>query len=365
MFNSRARSDLRFGFTLVELLVVIAIIAVLISLLLPAVQSVREAARRAQCTNNQKQIALAIISYESSHRRLPASGQVELNDSPNMAFGSFDPRSGKMISWAVQILPELEEQPLFGRFDLSRSIFEQPDFPQSQTVATYTCPSDSAENRVFQHPELTNDIPFAKGNYAAFVSPYHIDEQIWYPGALGGGHWKLDGTHVGQTLRKISDGLSKTLMISEVRTRANPLDQRGAWALPWTGASLLSVDIHPLPVRAPAGTRVRPESRLPYAPWGLTIEGAQLPNNRNFNVDILYDCVDESSAQLEGLPCGTWADGMNQFGYLSAAPRSQHSGGVVSAAMDGHVRFLPDEIDPYVLAFLVSVNDGNPQQFDD
>jgi prepilin-type N-terminal cleavage/methylation domain-containing protein len=354
------------GFTLVELLVVIAIIAILVALLLPAVQAAREAARRAQCTNNQRQVALAITSYESTHGRLPPGGLVGRNDDPNLAFGTFDPKSGQMISWAVLILPQMEEQGLYDRFDLSRSILDQPNQPQSYHVASYQCPSDGSEDRYYEHPEHTQGVRFAKGNYAAYVSPYHTDEQIWYPGALGGGKWDREGKRrVGQVLARVKDGLSKTIMVSEVRTRANPLDQRGAWALPWTAASLLAADVHPLPVLI-GRTQIRPDRTLPYRPWPLTLDGAQRPNNRGFNVDILYDCPDPDTAQLEGVPCAQWAgDSETEFFYLSAAPRSRHAGGVVAAAMDGHVRFLLDEIDPTVLAYLVSINDGQSRDIPD
>jgi hypothetical protein len=269
-----------------------------------------------------------------------------------------------MISWAVLILPQMEEQSLYDRFDLTRSILDQPDLPQATHVASYHCPSDGADGRYFEHPELTEGIRFAKGNYAAYVTPYHTDEQIWYPGALGGGKWSSTGVRVGQRMNRVKDGLSKTLMISEVRTRANPLDQRGAWALPWTASSLLAADVHPLPVLF-GRTQIRPDRTLPYRPWPLTLEGAQLPNNRSFNVDVLYDCPDPEGAQLESMPCAKWAEDQTEFHYLSAAPRSRHFGGVVSAAMDGHIRFLVDEMDPTVLAYLVCINDGQSRDIPD
>ena len=87
-----------------------------------------------------------------------------------------------------------------------------------------------------------------------------------------GGKWTDNGqTRVGQPLSRVKDGLSKTLMISEVRTRANPLDQRGAWALPWTGSSMLAVDVHPLPVLI-GRTQIRPDRTLPYTPWPLNAQ---------------------------------------------------------------------------------------------
>jgi prepilin-type N-terminal cleavage/methylation domain-containing protein len=352
------------AFTLVELLVVIAIIAILIALLLPAVQSAREAARRMQCTNNQRQIALAVISYESTHGRLPPSGLVGEYDDPDLGFGSCDPLSGKMIGWMVLILPEMEETNLYQQFDLKRSILRQPNNPQAQHIASFQCPSDASEERYFEHPKLTQGVRFAKGNYAAFVSPFHTDEQVWFPGALGGGQWDETGDNrVGQKLTRIKDGTSKTLLLSEVRTRANPLDHRGAWALPWTASSVLAFDLHPIPV-FDGNSRITGDRLLPYKPWMYTIDGAQVPNNRGFNVDILYDCPEPEEAQLSGMPCETWA-GFGEQGeafYLSAAPRSQHAGGVVAAGLDGHVRFLPDDIDPVMMAYLISINDGKSDE---
>ena len=126
----------------------IAIIAILISLLLPAVQAAREAARRAQCMNNQKQVALAITSYESAHGRLPPGGLVDANDDPNLAFGTFDPKSGKMISWAVLILPQMEEQNLYDMFDLKRSILDQPG------AGSYSGPARIRSSRCMSPPTI-------------------------------------------------------------------------------------------------------------------------------------------------------------------------------------------------------------------
>src|SRR6187399_2002535 len=101
----------RRGFTLIELLVVIAIIAVLIALLLPAVQAAREAARRAQCVNNLKQLGLGIHNYHSTHNSLPPSA---------MFLGAGDPNGwGWNASWAVCLLPNLEQSPMFNAYNFS------------------------------------------------------------------------------------------------------------------------------------------------------------------------------------------------------------------------------------------------------
>src|SRR5262249_50598736 len=168
------------GFTLVELLVVIAIIGILIALLLPAVQQARETARRIQCVNHLKQIALAAHGYTDQHGLLPPSGVVA---EKTASYGStqypvFDQQSGKMFSWAVLLLPFLEETNLYNQFDQTRTALDQPNEPQETSVPVYLCPSDNARGRFYSDSKATHGKRFAKGNYAAYRSPMHTDLQL-------------------------------------------------------------------------------------------------------------------------------------------------------------------------------------------
>ena len=172
------------AFTLVELLVAIAIIGILIALLLPAIQQAREAARRTQCVNNIKQLAIATHGYVDVHKKLPPSGIVAEKTLPygSQTYPVFDQQSGKMFSWAVLLLPFMEETSLYNQFDMSRTVLEQPNEPQATTVAAYLCPSDSTRGQNYRSHFHTGK-QFAKGNYAAYVSPMHTDLQLLYPGA--------------------------------------------------------------------------------------------------------------------------------------------------------------------------------------
>ncbi|MCC6124331.1 MAG: DUF1559 domain-containing protein [Pirellulales bacterium] len=323
----RRRND---GFTLVELLVVIAIIGVLISLLLPAIQATREAARRMSCTNNLHQLSLAVISYESARKKFPPAGIVARSGD------LVDLRAGLRFSWIVTVLPYMEGAPLYKMFDMKKTVFNQPNNPQAVSLDALMCPDDSPYGRFFVDASLTSGKRFAKGNYAAFVSPYHTDLQLMFPGAL---------IATGQEAKKVRDGLSHTLMLSEVRTRKQPQDQRGAWALPWSGSSLLAFDMHN------GGTKLGI-----YTGAAFSLGQTQPPNNRGPNVDMLYACPDMSDAQLKNMPCGIWASS-GTWNYLSAAPRSLHLGGVNTTFMDGHLDFIRNDIDEYVMAYLICVND--------
>lgn len=336
--NARANrpSKVFSGFTLVELLVVIAIIGVLVALLLPAVQSSRESARRIQCKNQLHNLALAVLNYESERGVLPsASEAVESNRLVNV-------RTGTQISWIVRVLPYVEQQALFDQFDLNRHVKDQPESePQSAQPNLLLCPSDSVRGRVYQSPR-TRDRPFAKANYAAYVSPEHAECQAVAKGAM---------IHRPQPLRKIQDGMSNTLMLTEVRTRYEPDDQRGAWAMGAVGCSVLAADIH----GTDRATRICKQDPIPtYYPRDIWAEFALLPNSgvspTTPRDDLLY-CPDPAAADLEGMPCWTRGD-------TTAAARSLHLGGVNVANVDGSVAWMPDDVDAVVYGSRICIDDG-------
>jgi prepilin-type N-terminal cleavage/methylation domain-containing protein len=139
----------RKGFTLVELLVVIAIIGILVALLLPAIQAAREAARRTQCTNNIKNLALACQNYHDTYGQFPLNyGQWNIRD----------PLDGRSTSWMVQILPFIEQQALYDMIDFNYGVRNDPrngttpDVSNEEVawtpVETYICPSDTHDGRL-------------------------------------------------------------------------------------------------------------------------------------------------------------------------------------------------------------------------
>ncbi len=319
---SRMSNHTRYaGFTLVELLVVIAILGVLISLLLPAVQSARESSRRTSCLNNLKQLGLAVQNYEGVHGRLPRSGT---DEEPYAELRHLE--AGKKLSWVVLLLPYFEQKNLFDQFDLDDNILVQPPEPLLQSISSMLCPSDEAIESTYVSSQCQTCAgrTFAKGNYAAFVSPFHLDSER-YSGAI---------SEDGRRLAEATDGQSNSLLIGEVRARNHGHDPRGAWALPWPGSTLLAIDFHDTGA-------------------GDASDFAQTPNS-NFP-DVLFECVDSGEAQLSGMPCLQWDSGDD---FIAGAPRSQHPYGVNVVFLDGHVDFLPNDIDPRSMALMVSVDDG-------
>lgn len=337
--RSTTRDHQRRGFTLVELLVVIAIIGILVALLLPAVQAAREAARRTQCVSQLKQIALASLNYEQARGLLPPAGDVEFEPKTwgNTPYVRFNQDEGNQISWAVYILPYLDETPLADQFDLKVPLFLQADAPQATRLAAFVCPSDGALGNPYRDPDTTLGRPVAKGNYAAFATPYHLDMQVVYPGAISG---------TGISLQRVVDGISHTLAFAEVRTRENELDERGAWALPWNGASLLAFDMH--------HDLYKYGFDSPFVPWKLAEGQTQTPNTLGPNLDILHHCPGGAEDQLDGMPC----DSYENRKWLSSAPRSQHATGVNVAYLDGRVSLLSNDVDEYLMAYLISIEDG-------
>jgi prepilin-type N-terminal cleavage/methylation domain-containing protein len=192
------------AFTLVELLVVMAIVGVLVGLLLPAIQASREAARRASCTNNLRQIGLAIAGYQAARTVYPASNTDELNNWDTV--GTIPNHS-----WASVILPYVEKRHLEATIDYARSAMH-PDNQAAagQIVPLYRCPS-------YTGAEFTADPHYPEGKYAIgnFVAIGATDvDYIWLP------THEPEGVIFPQSAIKpaeVTDGLSNTMLIAESR----------------------------------------------------------------------------------------------------------------------------------------------------
>ncbi|MBX9792402.1 MAG: DUF1559 domain-containing protein [Pirellulales bacterium] len=209
----------RRAFTLVELLVVIAIIGVLISLLLPAVQAAREAARRAQCTNNLKQIGLAVANYEVSLGCYP-SGYISSKNS-----AAADPETGDAPpgwGWLALLLPQIEQSSLYATLKMNLPCWDPANKVAVQTVIpTFLCPSAGNQDPLVGvtdiDQKILNDAVFARANYVHNVGW----NDIWT--APPNTNYEMPGRGCNGVMyrnsrvrpRDITDGLSNTVFGGE------------------------------------------------------------------------------------------------------------------------------------------------------
>jgi prepilin-type N-terminal cleavage/methylation domain-containing protein/prepilin-type processing-associated H-X9-DG protein len=328
------------GFTLVELLVVIAIIGILVGLLLPAVQAAREAARRMQCSNNLKQIGLALHNYESAHRWWPAQST---GPAPGVNFNA------KRGSWMSAILPFIEQEGLFRTYDPS---FNWHDTNNATAVGArlpfYNCPSTPQRNNQFEWTVLVN---YANSTTTtATTSP-----RSFFNGAttdytnVGGLGTQLNATlptpHsdpvnsgiLKQTqvrLGEVSDGLSNTLLVAECAGRPdlyqrNRLVLDGATPKTWSGTASVT---RPFPTGGVWASHLK----------GFLIDGA-LPDGNT------------------AIRPGTCSINCSNDNELYAF----HTGGANVSLADGSVRMLSQSMAIIPLASLVTRNGGEVASIDE
>lgn len=321
----------RIGMTLIELLVSVSIIGVLMSLLLPAVQKVRESAARTQCQNNIKQLGLACHNYLGTHKSFPPgmpSCQSSLNNAwqnaGNQAFGGgcFGP------SWTLNLLGFVEQNSVaLQAASLPYQQGETSDIGEANPpdnwehsgnggLGSYVpgnvwlCPSAERVSTLYNDWSLEN---LAKANYVAnfgadnFMSfqttakagPFGVPKVPRDPALARWGHG------LGVKIRAITDGTSNTMLLSEILGTSNAQDGRGVWIWPGMGGNIFTAKFQP---NSPG-----------------TDEFGGCPGS--FTGPAALKCKQNRSN-----------------GNVWASARSSHSGGVNIAMADGSVRFVVDSI---------------------
>jgi prepilin-type N-terminal cleavage/methylation domain-containing protein/prepilin-type processing-associated H-X9-DG protein len=321
----------RHAFTLIELLVVIAIIAVLIALLLPAVQAAREAARRIQCTNNLKQIGLALANYNTSYNSLP------MGSSQNPASGPTDTGANNN-SWSChgQILGFMDQLPLYNAINFSWGVVAPafPTFPAFQinqtvimsVVGAYVCPSDPLGGNANGNPNLNN-----------------------YDACLGtttlGNTQGSDGMftyYMSYSLPAVTDGLSNTVAFSEALT--GPLSLIYTPTISLTNVTAITSAAQQLSVyqNTPAVLAAIQACDASYQQQTATLKNwrGQLWAKGSQGHTMFNTAVPPGFKQHTWSSCSNSDIGDSMFDNAN----SYHPGGVNTLMGDGSVRFIKESI---------------------
>ena len=288
----------RRGFTLVELLVVIAIIGVLVGLLLPAVQGAREAARRVSCSNNLKQVGVALHNYHTTFRQFP----------PDRI------RRPTTHGWGTQLLGHLEQQNLQDRYNVDHHFWSRENEVVARTrVATYLCPSTPETSLVPNDPPwIVSELGGSptlnhRGDYMVLAG--YFDPVQTSPSSGGG---LLNGATT--RMRDATDGLSNTLIISELAGRPEH----------WAGGQLRSDDSKP--------------------PW-FNEWGAWAAPQRIFHSGFTHDGLTRFG------PCAVNCSNLESI-------FSFHPGGAQGLLGDGSVQFFNEAVPVQVIYWMIDPDDG-------
>ena len=368
--------SLRRAFTLIELLVVIAIIAILIGLLLPAVQKVREAAARATCGNNLKQLGLAAHAYHDQTKKFPPAVQVyapgEMAAQDNICSWYRTPQPGP--NWACFLLPYFEEIDVFRHFNINA--YMETDGAdttwrqvcQGVTIPIMLCPSDDNNQNDFVAPEGTG--AWKRGNYAANAGPgwltFTIDGQsegdnTTTPPGLGtteGTSGGVMGVNWGATVQQITkqDGTAYTIMFNEVRAGINQVDRRGVWAMGGAGSSITAA-------------HATGDCRTPND-YGNYSDADIVGDYDEGKSDDIENCTEvmqtygldpgsyDQFSKLTHMGCSWDGPGGQNWPNWQGQARSMHAGGVNACFADGSVRWVSETVPWPIWYYMNSRNDG-------
>ena len=368
----------RRGFTLIELLVVIAIIAILIGLLLPAVQKVREAASRAQCSNNLKQLGLGAHNYESAVGTLPQVGQCESLANVPVTY--------TVHSWATQILPYIEQENVFRLLDTSYNPFTGVN---GGNDPAYNIPGlhPKARGRAYDDPSqpVVNGVPqyiqAARSKIKTFICPSApignesrdpvdqfggidymavtlSDIEARTNGPVPQGTRSSDITQRvvgaltcdGRNLIGIADGTSNTILFIEDTGRAHPQVARfGALSSPGRVARMTS------PLLPMSGTNAGTTPGRRVFAWidaDAATNGVSGPSNSTAS---RVAKINNNASPIGGPTTCRWS--VNNCGP-NDEPFSFHTGVALAVLADGSVRPLRDTTDPVTLKFVCGADDG-------
>ncbi|MES2789333.1 MAG: DUF1559 domain-containing protein [Planctomycetota bacterium] len=331
MQRSVKNSSLRVGFTLIELLVVIAIIAVLIGLLLPAVQQAREAARKTQCRNNLKQLGLAFHGYHDTYGMFHKGGYGGGLGSSTL-YESVNAKACRIVSWGTAILPYMDQAPLYNKFDFSKWYLQEPNIELAQTrLAYFICPSNPDANDGKGNGDINNvatrlaSPQFGRADYGGNYGEKGLRCrpesatgacQNYYPGdasqkprGMFVGNSSMDPkyNYQGLMIKDATDGTSSTVLLGEAPNALHGL---------WAGHK------NYFDQSAPLNSRI---------------------GDKMFNTNTVWTGCTTGFGPLGTMTC--------EYGQEF---HSYHVGGAHFMYVDGHAQFMSEELDHKVFSALLS-----------